>query len=81
MIRYIRAICSILVILVIIVSLILFFGFGYNYNKDNSKDCAFFYEDYSNPNNELYYLKINDLCCHFVLDNNDKIVEECLKYE
>lgn len=79
MLQYIRAICSILVFIVLIASVILF-AFGYGDNKKDSKECAYFFEDFSNQNNELFYKKVDDKCCHFTLID-DKIVEECVKYE
>lgn len=77
----IHATCSILSVLVLIVS-IPTYVLGYNDNKRDSKECAEFFGDYDklDGNQELYYKKVNNLCCHFILKNN-KITQECIEHE
>jgi len=74
--EYIEGIASTIVYLVLIFSMVLF-GYGYFTDEDEASICSRYYDDISARNKELFYWKEGNSCCHYILNEENNIVEEC----
>lgn len=64
------------VYLIVIVVSIIAYGLNFGDYKEDSKFCANQY-NYLMDDYELYYWKQKDLCCHYTLNQDNNIIEEC----
>lgn len=63
--------------LILVVGSLIIYGLNFNDSKEDSLFCSGYYDDPYNKYIDLMYWMENNLCCHFTLDDDYNIIQEC----
>lgn len=64
---------------IIIISAFVVYGFNFNDYNERSFSCAAYYGIYQETarNIPLYYWEENNQCCHYTLNEQQNIIQQC----